>query len=84
MSKDQPLLFWTAFGVISVITLGLLGWGAVGIAQFTSVQASQIALAERVVKVEVKTAELQGMATDIAVIKSQLANIEEKLGAKKR
>ena len=83
MSKDQPLIFWTSFGVISVIAIGLLGWGAAGIAQFTTVQANQAALTQRVESVEKNQAILSAIQMDMAVVKARVERIEDKLDKKR-
>lgn len=83
MSKDQPIIFWTSFGVLSVIALGLIGWGASGIALLSTVQANQSVLTQRMDSVERKQTSIDLMATDIAVIKVKLENIEAKMGARR-
>lgn len=79
MSKDKPLIFWGAFGVLSVIALALLGWSAAGISDFSTVKADQRALTARVDNVEKKQATVDLMATDVAVIKVELRALRREL-----
>lgn len=72
MSKEQPLIFWTSFGVLSVIALGLLGWTYAGVADYATVKADQKALVQRIETMERSQGEITEIKTDIAVIKSEM------------
>lgn len=75
MRKQDPLVFWTALGVLLSI-IGSTAWGisyVAGIATTTAQHEKAITEHEQRIKI------LEGYATDIAVIKTEIKGLREDL-----